>query len=229
MQLSFLTKSLYLLYNLALMYKMPEFTEKDNALVLSFIREHPFVTLIGNDGDTPVATQVPLLIEEGADGQLQLRGHIMRGTDHYKAFEKNNKVLLLFTGANCYVSASWYKERHIGSTWNYMTVHLRGRIQFMDFDGTVQMIKDLTHKYEGPQQHPELVENMPAEYVDGMVKAISGFTIDIESITPIFKLSQNRSDESYKHIVSKLEAQNDNGAEEIAGEMIKRRLHLFNS
>jgi transcriptional regulator len=210
------------------MYKMPEFIEKDNELVFSFMREHPFVTLIGNDSNTPVATQVPLLIE-GPDDQLQLRGHIMRGTDHFKAFEKNNEVLLLFTGPHCYVSASWYRERHIGSTWNYMTVHLKGRIKFMDYDGTVQMIKDLTHKYEGPQEQPELVENMPAEYISGMVKAITGFTIDIESITPIFKLSQNRSDDSYKHIVSKLEAQNDSGAEGIAEEMIKRRLHLFDA
>jgi len=208
------------------MYKMPEFTEKDEAAVSAFIKAHPFVTLIGNDGNTPVATQVPLIIEE-TGVHWKLRGHIMRNTDHHRAFEKNNAVLLLFTGPQCYVSASWYKERGIGSTWNYMTVHVRGKIHFMDEAATLQLITDLTHLHEDKQKHPELVERMNEQYVAGMVKGISAFEIEIESVEPIFKLSQNRSDESYASIVSHLEAQNDSGAEEVAGEMIKRRLHLF--
>lgn len=210
------------------MYKMPEFTEKDEAAVSAFIKAHPFVTLIGNDGNIPVATQVPLIIEE-AGGQWKLRGHIMRHTDHHRAFEKNNAVLLLFTGANCYVSASWYKERGIGSTWNYMTVHVKGKIHLLDEAGTLQIIKDLTHLHEDKQTRPELVEGMPEQYVSGMVKGIAGFEIEIESIEPIFKLSQNRSDESYTSIVSHLDAQNDSGADEIVAEMIKRRIHLFDN
>jgi transcriptional regulator len=208
------------------MYKMPEFTEQDNARLLQFIKDHPFITLIGNDGMNSVATQVPVLIEERND-KLCLRGHIMRQTDHYKAFSANNNALILFTGPHCYVSASWYKERNIGSTWNYMTVHARGKLRFTDDAATVQLLTDLTHKYEAKQEYKELVENMPAEYVNGMVKAIAGFEIEIEDIYPLFKLSQNRSDESYKNIVAKLEAENDNGAEEIAGEMMSRRPDLF--
>jgi transcriptional regulator len=208
------------------MYKMPEFTEKDEAAVSAFMKAHPFVTLIGNDGNIPVATQVPLIIKE-TNGQWHLRGHIMRHTDHHRAFEKNNAVLLLFTGANCYVSASWYKERGIGSTWNYMTVQVKGKIHLLDEVGTLQIITDLTHQYEDKQKHPELVEHMPEQYISGMVKGIVGFEIAVESVTPIFKLSQNRSDESYSSIVSHLDSQNDNGSEGIAAEMIKRRIHLF--
>src|SRR5687768_11515397 len=98
------------------MYKMPEFTEHDSQLVLDFMRANPFVTLIGNDGTTPVATQIPVLFKEEGD-KLILRGHIMRKTDHHRAFERNPKALILFTGPHCYVSASWYAERHTGSTW----------------------------------------------------------------------------------------------------------------
>ncbi len=209
------------------MYKMPEFTEKDEAAVWEFIKAHPFVTLIGNDGAVPVATQVPLIVEEQG-GQWRLRGHIMRHTDHHRAFEQNDNVLVLFTGPQCYVSSSWYKERNIGSTWNYMTVHVRGKIKLMDEAGTLQVITDLTAEYENRQEQPQLVAHMPEEYINGMVKGIAGFEIAIESIIPIFKLSQNRSDESYTRIIARLEAQNDSGAEAIAEEMIKRRLHLFN-
>ena len=206
------------------MYKMPEFTETDQEAVIAFMKEHPLVTLIGNDEGRSVATQVPVLLHE-VNGRIILRGHIMRKTDHHLAFEKNQQALVLFTGPNCYVSASWYSERGIGSTWNYMTVHARGNIRFMDAAFTLQLIKDLTHKYEDLQAQPELVENMEQEdYVQPMIKAIAGFELEIESLYPIFKLSQNRDAASYDNIIKQLSAKDDGGSREIAAELKKRKV-----
>lgn len=205
------------------MYKMPEFTEHNQQAVLDFMYEHPFVVLTGSHNNTPVATQVPVLIHE-QNGKIILRGHIMRKTDHHLAFEANPQVLVLFTGPQCYVSASWYSQRNIGSTWNYMTVHGRGTMQYKDEAHCLQLLTDLTHKYEGPQQNPELLEYMSMEnYVKPMMKAIVSFEIQLESITPIFKLSQNRDDESHEKIVKELQARGDHNSKEIAGEMLKRR------
>lgn len=208
------------------MYKMPEFKEHDEQLVVEFMKANSFITLIGNDGTTSVATQVPVLFAE-RDDKIVLRGHIMRKTDHHLAFEKNPEALVLFTGPHCYVSASWYAERHTGSTWNYMTVHARGTMHFLDGKDTHQIIVDLTHKYEGGRELPELVENMPEEYVSSMVKAIVGFEIPLDSIYPLFKLSQNRTDESYQTIVKELKATGRHDENEIAKELIKRRPNLF--
>jgi transcriptional regulator len=191
------------------MYKMPEFTEKDKDVVLAFMKANPFVTLTGCHNNIPVATQVPVLMDE-RDGQIVLRGHIMRKTDYHLAFEANPQVLVLFTGAQCYVSASWYSERGIGSTWNFMTVHARGMMQFKDEAHTLQFLTELTHKYEDPQTNPELLENMSREkFVNPMMKAIVSFEIPIDSIYPIFKLSQNRDEESHARIIKELEARGD--------------------
>lgn len=208
------------------MYKMPEFFEKDTALVLEFMKANPFVTLIGNDGYHSVATQIPVLFSEEDDKPV-IRGHIMRKTDHHLAFEKNPEALILFNGPHCYVSASWYEERHIGSTWNYMTVHTRGTMEFLDEAGTTAIITELTQKYEGGRALPELVANMPQEYVSSMVKAIVGFRIVLTSVFPIFKLSQNRSDGSYQNIVSQLLATGRHNEKLIADELIHRRKELF--
>ena len=208
------------------MYKLPHFTETKQSYILDFIKSQSFVTLIGNDGFNSVATQVPVLLYE-AEGQLKLRGHIMRKTDHHLAFLKNNDVLVLFTGPHCYVSASWYSERGIGGTWNYMTVHARGKMQLFDDEETIEILTALTHKYEDKQARPELLENMTDAYVNGNVKAITGFEIVIENIHPIFKLSQNRDDESYKSIVEELNKDEDHDAHLIAEEMVKRRPQLF--
>ncbi|MCD6064014.1 MAG: hypothetical protein K0R82_1925 [Flavipsychrobacter sp.] len=208
------------------MYKMPDFTEHDTQVVLDFMKANPFVTLIGNNGNTSVATQIPVLFKE-EDDKLILRGHIMRKTDHHLAFEKNPEALVLFTGPHCYVSSSWYAERNIGSTWNYMTVHARGTIKFLDDAGTTQIITDLTTKYESNQQQPELVEHMPPDYVNSLVKAIAGFEMEVVSIYPLFKLSQNRSDVSYRSIVTHLLSTGRHDEHEIAAEMAGRRAELF--
>lgn len=205
------------------MYKMPEFTEHNQQAVIDFIYKHPFVVLTGCHNNTPVATQVPVLIHE-QDGKIILRGHIMRKTDHHLAFEVNPQVLVLFTGPQCYVSASWYSQRNIGSTWNYMTVHARGTMQYKDEAHCLQLLTDLTHKYEDTQQQPELLEYMSMEnYVKPMMKAIVSFEIQLDSILPIFKLSQNRDDDSHARIVHELRARGDYNSVEIANEMIKRR------
>src|SRR5450432_1089367 len=101
------------------MYDLPYYKEKDSATILEFIRSHPFAMLLGCSAGQPVATQVPFLVDE-AEGRLTLRGHMMRKTGHHKAFAENSEALCVFSGAHTYVSASWYSNPQIGSTWNYM-------------------------------------------------------------------------------------------------------------
>jgi transcriptional regulator len=207
------------------MYKMPHFTEQDGAEVLAFMKSHPFVTLIACDGNKPVATQVPVLIDE-REGKIFLRAHIMRKTDHHLAIEKNPEVLVLFQGPHCYVSSSWYTEKQ-GATWNYQTVHVRGKIELLDDAATHQILKELTEKYEQDQQRPLLIEQLPEGYVPAHIKAIAGFELEAGDIYPIFKLSQNRDDESYKNIVRHLADSGDSDARKIAEELKRRRGHLF--
>lgn len=186
---------------------------------------HPFVTLITNDGFKTEATQIPVLITE-RDGKLFLHGHIMRKTAHHLAVENNPEVLVLFSGPHCYVSSSWYTEK-MGATWNYQTVHVRGKITFTDDAGTIDILRRLTEKYESPQSNPLLIDNLPGGYVNDMVKGIAGLEIDVTDIYPVFKLSQNRDDESYKNIVTQLLKTNDTDAHKVAEEMKTRRPELF--
>ena len=90
------------------MYKLPYYHEEDEEIVKQFVRDNPFAFLSGvNANNEPVATQIPMFIDE-RDGKFFLSGHIMRNTDHHKAFEQNPNVLTVFTGPHTYVSATWY-------------------------------------------------------------------------------------------------------------------------
>jgi transcriptional regulator len=157
------------------------------------------------------------------EGKIFLEGHLMRKTDHHLAFEKNNNVLVLFTGPHCFVNANWYTDPSGGSTWNYMTVHAKGKINFVDEEGTIQMVKTLSDKYVGTQS-PASFDNLAKEYIGHMVKAIVGFSIEVESIDNVFKLSQNKDEISKKNIIQQLKGSNDHNSVIIAEEMERRLL-----
>ena len=114
------------------MYNLPYYKERNEEVIKQFIADNPFAFLSGCDAENkPVATQVPVFMVE-EEGKKILQGHIMKGTDHYKAFLQNQNVLVVFTGPHSYVSATWYSDPHIASTWNYLSVHARGIIRYLD-------------------------------------------------------------------------------------------------
>lgn len=210
------------------MYNLPYFKTEDAEEILQFMKEHPFIFLTGADADSkPVVTQVPVFIDE-KDGKLFLTGHIMRQTDHHKAFEQNKNVLAVFTGPHTYVSATWYTQA-MGSTWNYMSVHAHGTIRFGDKEELVSVLKRLTLHYEnGNTASTTIFDNLPVEYTESMMKGIVPFEIEVNNLQHVFKLSQNRDEKSYDNIIEQLK-QKDDSARAIAEIMKKRRSKVFPS
>jgi len=211
------------------MYDLPYYKENEKEIILRFIQKYPFAFLAGcDDKQKPVATQVPVFIEE-RNGVYFLTGHIMKKTDHYKAFTKNPDVLVVFTGPHTYVSATWYGNPHQASTWNYMSVHAKGKIKFLDEDGLITVLKKLTLHFENNNTGSSTIfDNLSAEYKKPLMKAIAAFEIEVESMDNVFKLSQDRDEESYNNIIQKLGEQGGN-SKKIADEMKQRASQLFNN
>jgi transcriptional regulator len=208
------------------MYSLPYFKEQEQETVLRFIKENPFAFLCGCDAaNKPVATQVPVFIDE-KEGKLFLSGHIMKNTDHHKAFLHNPNVLAVFSGAHTYVSASWYSDKKQASTWNYISVHARGVLKFLDHQALLDVLKRTTNHFENNPYSGSNFEDLPAEYVERLAKAIIAFEVEVQQVDNVFKLSQNRDEKSYHNIIGKLESQNADG-KKIADEMGKRTSQLF--
>jgi transcriptional regulator len=208
------------------MYHLPVYQEKDKQRVYEFMQQHPFATLIGvAAGQHPVATQIPLLPRE-RDGKLFLTGHLMKQTDHHKAFLENNQALVLFNGPHAYISASWYENKQQASTWNYMTVHVKGTLRYLPDGDLPAMLDELTSYFENNPSSPSLYKDLPEDYLKRLMKAIVAFEIEVEQTNAVFKLSQNRDEKSFQHIVEKLEA-GDVNAQSVAVEMKKIQAELF--
>ena len=135
--------------------------------------------------------------------------------------------MVVFTGPSTYVSASWYSNSQMGSTWNYMSVHMQGVIRWMMAEELVQLMKTFTLKHEGGNSSsPTIYDNLPETYVDKMMAGITGFEIKVNKLDNVFKLSQNRDEKSYMNIIAKLEEKGGESAL-IAAEMKKRKAGLF--
>ena len=209
------------------MYDLPYHKEKNEKVIRQFIDEHPFAFIAGCDeNNKPVATQIPVFVEE-RDGKLYMTGHMMRSTDHHKAFEKNSNVLVVFSGHHTYVSATWYSNPHQASTWNYMSVHAKGTIRFLDEQGLTEVLRKTTLHFENQdKQSTTVFDNLAEEYKKPLMKAIVAFEVEVSEIKHVFKLSQDRDAESYENIKEKLEQQGGD-AKAIADEMEKRTKELF--
>ena len=209
------------------MYNFSYFKEKDKQVLFQFLNDHPFAFLTGSSSTgEQVATQIPILVEE-REGEWYLQGHIMRNTDHHKAFNENPQVLAVFTGPHTYVSASWYTDPQIGSTWNYMSIHIKGNIRFLPKEDLISLMQKLTLKFENNNTNsPTIYDNLPDEFLQKMLPAIVAFEIKVEEMENVFKLSQNRNEQSYRNIIACLEEQGGNSAL-VAVEMKKRIGQLF--
>jgi transcriptional regulator len=211
------------------MYNLPYFKETDQKIVLDFIHQHPFAFIAGCDeNNKPVATQIPVFIEERG-GRLYLSGHMMKHTDHHKAFEKNPNALCVFTGHHTYVSATWYADPHQASTWNYISVHVKGQLRFLDEQALIEVLKKTSLHFENGNANSSTVyDNLPEDYRSRLIKAIVAFEVEVESIDNVFKLSQNKDKESYQSVIDKLNRQDADG-KAIAREMKKRKQQLYSS
>ena len=144
------------------------------------------------------ASHLPLLFnpEQGPNGTLY--GHFARGNPQWKELHNGAEALVIFAGADAYVSPGFYpsKAEHgkVVPTWNYVAVHAYGTADvFTEADRLLNLVSALTDRHEASRQQPWKVTDAPADYIDGMLNAIVGFALPIQRLEGKRKLSQNRS------------------------------------
>ena len=73
-------------------------------------------------------------------------------------------------------------------------MHAYGNAEvFTDAERLLRLVSALTDRHEGSRAQPWKVSDAPADYIDGMLKAIVGFAVPIQRLEGKRKLSQNRS------------------------------------
>jgi transcriptional regulator len=180
------------------MYTPTSFKEEDSAVLREMMSQIGFISLVTPTLNGLVATQAPVLLDTSHGEYGMLRGHIARANPQWQtaAVEEG---LAIFLGPNGYVSPQWYaaKREHgrVVPTWNYVAIHAHGRVRFSeDQDLLRDIVTQLTEHHEAKFEQPWSVSDAPADYIDGMLKAIIAFEMPISRIESSWKLSQNRSE-----------------------------------
>jgi len=190
--------------------------------IRNFLKGNSFSILISQHDGRSWATHIPLELDTDKEGNDILNGHLARGNPQWKEFESHPEVLAIFNGPNAYISSSWYDHENV-PTWNYIAVHIYGKIRIVDGAELLELLKKQVDKHEKASAHPVSVDRMSKSYVEKEIKGIVGFQIKIEEVQATYKLSQNRDIPNQQNIIIELEKRGDVHSLNIAKEMKKRK------
>ena len=200
---------------------IPEIYKNENqADIKEFIHKNGFSILVNQTNGKLWATHIPLVLEN-KNGKQLLVGHVSKLNPQAESFKSNEEILAIFQGVNAYISSSWYDHEN-APTWNYIAVHVHGKLRLHSHEETIEALKRLVDKYEVNSENPVRLENLSPKMMRE-VRGIVSFEIEISSIESVKKLSQNRDDKNYKNIISELEKTNEYQAVAVAEAMKKNR------
>jgi transcriptional regulator len=203
------------------MYTPSYFKDDDLASLHGQIDATRLATLVTFDETGLQASHIPLLLEPTQGPQGTLYGHLAKANPQWKALATGAEALLIFQGADAYISPSFYaaKAEHgkVVPTWNYVAVHAYGRADvFTDPERLLRVVTGLTDKHETSRAEPWAVSDAPADYIEKMLNGIVGFAIPIERLEGKRKLNQNRSAEDIAGVSKGLALSQDPSDQKIA-------------
>lgn len=208
------------------MYVPSVFKEADSATIERFVDEHPLATVVLVAEGQPHVDHVPFMRVSGLSPGGLLVAHVAKANNTWKLIDQNPSAVLVFTGASAYVSPSFYPSKPITHevvpTWNYVSVHLKGKLSHShDHDEKKRIVDRLTQKMEATRSAPWSIDDAPMPYIETMLSGIVALSFQIESIEAKFKASQNKNSKDRQGVVDGLEK---NSLTTEAASVVKRHL-----
>lgn len=171
-----------------------------------------------------LATLIPFVYDAAVGPHGALRGHLARNNEQWRCVA-DGEALVILRGPDAYITPSWYasKREHgrVVPTWNYVTAHVYGRLRVHDdVDFVRRVVHELTDKHEAARAQPWAVQDAPARYVEGQLRAIVGVEVLITRVQAKAKLSQNRPDADIEGVIDGLRG---SGAQPMAEQVEEHR------
>jgi transcriptional regulator len=183
------------------MYIPPHFAETRPEELQRIIRAHPLGMLVtqgaGAGAGELDANHIPFEFDPGAGTHGLLTAHVARANDVWQRNPSGTPVMVIFRGAEGYISPNWYPSKHEAHkqvpTWNYEVVHAHGTLTIRDDEAFVRgMVARLTRRHEAGEPRPWKMGDSAPEFIDGLLKHIVGIEIAVTSLVGKAKLSQNK-------------------------------------
>lgn len=147
----------------------------------------------------PEATLLPFtfLPEEGEHGILH--AHMSRVNEQWR---HEGPALVIIHGPDSYVDPADVPSPGAVPTWDYITMHVRGRLVAHD---DPQWVRRSFEELVSAQSSDFDFSSFSAQMLDGLVRSAVGIEVIIESVLGKAKMSQNQSSENIAGIADALE------------------------
>jgi len=203
------------------MYLPDHFAASRQEALHRLMREHPLGMLVHPHDGRFDADHVPFEYEPGEGPHGTLHAHVARANPLWQRCAPGTEVLVIFRGAEAYVSPSWYPSKHEAHrqvpTWNYEVVHAHGTLVVHDDERFVRgLVARLTRRHEAAEAKPWKMSDSAPDYIDAMLRQIVGIEVVLTSLVGKSKLSQNKDARDREGAAQALEAR---GHDELAQRM----------
>jgi transcriptional regulator len=193
---------------------------------LDLVEQNPWALLVSNGKDGPLATNLPLLIENASATErdsMVLVGHMARANEHAQHLKNTDApVLAIFEGPWSYVTASWYPNRDMPSTYYYTAVHCYGEIELQEEPALDRSLEELTRKMESTYPNGWRTDEVPRSEITRRFTGIVGFRLHVSRMEAKFKLGQDEPIRAALAVADVLETRNGFQDRELA-ELIRRQ------
>jgi transcriptional regulator len=178
------------------MYVPPAFKDDDLQNIRAIICSSRLATLVTATADGPIATPLPLFLDETEGERGVLYGHLAKGNPQWR-LAPNGEALTIFMGPEAYVTPSWYATKQetgkVVPTWNYIAVHAYGPVEFFNEpERLLDVVTRLTDIHEKSRAMPWAVGDAPADFIASQLRGIVGLRIPVTRFEGKRKMSQNR-------------------------------------
>ncbi|WP_289153854.1 FMN-binding negative transcriptional regulator [uncultured Salipiger sp.] len=173
------------------MHPNPVYRGTGQAHSLAFVRERAFGTLAVSTEGAPLLSHVPFLLsEDGTHADL----HLVRSNPICRAARDGIGARLAVSGADGYISPDWYG---LGPdqvpTWNYVAVHLTGRLVPLPPETIETVLAAQSAAYEGRlPKAPWTLDKMETGAKERLLRMILPFRLEIAEVDSTWKLAQNK-------------------------------------
>ena len=186
------------------MHPNAKFRIDDREEMAAIVRQVGFGMLVAQTTDGLRAVHLPLQL----DGD-RLRFHVSRGNLVHAALVAGADALVVVNGPDAYVSPDWYGLDQRVPTWSYVAVELNGRVSPLGSEALVSLLDDISAEHEerlAPKPAWTRDKMDPARF-EGLLKAITGFEMEIGAWRGTAKLDQDKPLEVRERLAEALAGQ----------------------
>ena len=174
------------------MHPNRKFHIEDREAMAALVRRTGFATLVVQTDEGLRAVHLPVLLQGD-----RLRFHVARGNKVHAALLAGAEAIVVVNGPDTYVSPDWYGQPGRVPTWNYVAVEMNGRAAPLGREALIRLMDDLSAEHEeklAPKTPWTRAKVDPALF-EGLLKAITGFEIEVAEWRGTAKLDQDKPDE----------------------------------